>query len=51
MSIGKFSGHMRSTKLNLSATILTLGLKAKIFKNLRLCKAILLGGTAHAARV
>ena len=30
---------MRSLKLNFSATVLTLGLKAKIFENLRLCQA------------
>ena len=29
-------GHMRSTKLSFSATVLTLDLKAKIFGNLRL---------------
>ena len=29
---------MRSTKLNFSATVLTLGLKAKMFENLRLCE-------------
>ena len=39
MSITKCPGHMRSLKLNFSATVLTLGLKAKIFENLRLCKA------------
>ena len=37
MSISKFPGHVRSIKLNFSATVLTLGLKAKIFENLRLC--------------
>ena len=31
MSASKFPGHMRSTKLNCSATVLTLGLKAKNF--------------------
>ena len=36
MSITKCPGHMRSLKLNFSATVLTLGLKAKIFENLRL---------------
>ena len=35
MSITKCPGHMRSLKLNFSATVLTLGLKAKIFENLR----------------
>ena len=35
MSISKFSGHMQSIKLNFLATVLTLGLKAKIFENLR----------------
>ena len=39
MSITKCPGHMRSLKLNFSATVLTLGLKAKIFENLRLCRA------------
>ena len=38
MAITIFPGHMRSLKLNFSATVLTLGLKAKIFENLRLCK-------------
>ena len=36
MSISKFPGRVRSIKLNFSVTVLTLGLKAKIFKNLRL---------------
>ena len=36
MSISKFPGHMRSTKLTFSATVLTLDLKEKIFENLRL---------------
>ena len=35
MSISKFTGHMRSIKLNFSGTVLPLGLKAKIFENLR----------------
>ena len=47
MSITKCLGHMRSLKLNFSATVLTLGLKAKIFDNLRLCQGKVLGGTAH----
>ena len=34
--IYNFPGHVRSTKLNFSATVLTLGLKVKIFRNLRL---------------
>ena len=38
MSITKCPGHMRSLKLNFSATVLTLGLKAKICENLRLVK-------------
>ena len=38
MSISKFPDHMRSIKLNFSATVLTLVLKAKIFENLRLCE-------------
>ena len=33
MSITKFPGHMRSIKLNFSATASTLDLKAKIFEN------------------
>ena len=33
MSINKFSGHLRSMKLYFSATVLTLGLKAKNFEN------------------
>ena len=44
MSITKCPGHMRSLKLNFSATVLTLGLKAKIFENLRLCQAKFWGG-------
>ena len=43
MSITKCPGHMRSLKLNFSVTVLTLGLKAKIFENLRLCEAKVLG--------
>ena len=43
MSITKCPGHMRSLKLNLSATVLTFGLKAKIFDNLRICQAKVLG--------
>ena len=31
MSITKFPGHVRSTKLNFLATVLTLGSKARIF--------------------
>ena len=49
MFITKFPGHMRSLKLNFSATVLTLGLKAKIFENLRLWKV--LAGTALAPHV
>ena len=37
MSITKCPDDMRSLKLNFLATVLTLGLKAKIFENLRLC--------------
>ena len=51
MSITKCPGHMRSLKPNFSATVLTLGLKAKIFETLRLCKAKVLAGTAHAPHV
>ena len=39
MSITKCPDQMRSLKLNFSASVLTLGLKAKIFENLRLCQA------------
>ena len=39
MSITKCPGHMRSLKLNLTLSVLTLGLKAKIFENLRLYQA------------
>ena len=35
MSITKCPGHMRSLKLNFSATVLTLGLKAKVLGELR----------------
>ena len=45
-SVNKFSGHMQSTKLNFLATVLTLGLIAKIFGNLRL-----LSGSARASRL
>ena len=38
MSITKCPGHVRSLKLNFSATVLTLGLKAKIFENLSQAK-------------
>ena len=51
MSISEFPGHMRSTKLNFLATVLTLGLKAKIFEKVRLCQAEVLAGTAHAPHV
>ena len=51
MSISKSPGHMRSTKLNFSATVLTLGLKAKIFGNLRLYLAKVLAETPHAPHV
>ena len=37
LPISKCSGHMRSIKFNFSVTVLTLGLKANIFENLRLC--------------
>ena len=51
MSITKCPGHMRSLKLNFSATVLTLGLKAKIFENLDFVKRNFLGRTAHARHV
>ena len=35
MSITKCLGHMRSLKLNLSATVLTLGFKRKFWGELR----------------
>ena len=44
MSITKCPGHMRSLKLNFSAAVLTLGLKAKIFENLRPGEAKVWGG-------
>ena len=37
MCTSKFPGHLRGTKPNFSATVLTLGLKVKILENLRLC--------------
>ena len=49
MSITKCPGHMRSLKLNFSATVLTLGLKVKIFENLRLGEAKVLGGNCARA--
>ena len=36
ISFSKFPGHMRGTKFNFSATVLTLGFKAKISGNLRI---------------
>ena len=51
MIISKFLGHMRSTKVNFSATVKTLGLKAKIFGNLRPYYVKVLAGTAYAPRV
>ena len=41
MSISRFPGHMRSIKLNFSAIVLTLGLKAKIYEDLRKFKTLL----------
>ena len=38
---------MQSIKLTFSATVLTLGLKAKIFENLRLSHAKVLAGSRH----
>ena len=35
MFISEFAGQMRSIKLNLSVAVLSLGLKAKIFENLK----------------
>ena len=51
MSISKFPGHMQSTKLNFSVTVYTLGLKAKMFGNLRLGWVKVLVGTAHTPHV
>ena len=55
MSITKCPGHMRSLKLNFSATVLTLGLKAKIFENFRKFKTLLSesfgGNCARAPRL
>ena len=47
MSISKFRGHIRSKKLNFTATVLTLGLKAEIFRKFKK----VLAGTAHATHV
>ena len=47
MSITKRPGH----KLNFSATVLTLGLKAKIFENLRLLSESFGGNCARAPRL
>ena len=51
MFISKFPGHMRSTKLNVSANVLTLGLKATMFENSRLRLAKVLAGNAHASHI
>ena len=51
MFISKFPGHMRSTKLNFSATVSTLGLKAKIFGNLRLLSESFGANCAPAPRL
>ena len=54
MSISKFPGHTQSTKLNFSATVLTLGLKVKTFRNLRLYNVLsesFGGNCAHAPRL
>ena len=50
MSISKFPGHMRSTKLNFSATVLTLDLKAKIFEKTTLSESFA-GNCARAPRL
>ena len=50
MSISKFPGHMRSTKLNFSATVLTLSWKTKGFRNLRLNSYKALWNNACAMR-
>ena len=51
MSISKFPGHLRSMKLNSTATVLILGLKAKILENLRLLSESFGGNYAHAPRL
>ena len=51
MSITKFPGHMRSLKLNVSATVLTLGLKAKTFEKFKTLLSESFVGTAHALHV
>ena len=51
MSITKCPGHMRSLKLNFSATVLTLGLKAKSFENLRLLSESFGWNCARATRL
>ena len=49
MSITKCPGHMRSLKLNFSATVLTLGLKAKIVDNFKTSLSESFGGNCARA--
>ena len=49
MSISKFPGHMQSTKLNFSATVLTLGLKANDFRKFKTLFSESFGGSCACA--
>ena len=49
MSISRFPGHMRSIKLNFSATVLILGLKAKLFEKLNTLLSESFGGNCARA--
>ena len=51
MAISKFPDRMRSVKLNFSATVLILDLKATIFENLRLLSICFGGNCARAPRL
>ena len=44
MSISKFTGHTRSTKVDFSATVLTFDLKAKTFGKLKTLLSERFGG-------
>ena len=49
MSISKFPGHMQSTELNFSSTVVALGLKAKIFGNFKTLLSESFGGNCARA--
>ena len=49
MSISKFSGHIRSTKLNFLATLLALGLKVKKFQKFKTLVSESFGGKCARA--